>query len=51
MRLGFVGGRTGLQGLWCRYLVGAKVAEVRHYLCAHRVDVHVAIEQVLGIGV
>lgn len=54
MRLGFLDGRQGtafhfLQGFWYRYLVDAKLAEVKHYMACHGVDVTEAIERVLEI--
>lgn len=56
LRLGFLDGRAGasfhfLQGFWYRYLVDAKVSEVRRYMRMQRCDVTVAIERVLGIRV
>ncbi len=56
IRLGFLDGQAGtafhfLQGFWYRYLVDAKVAEVKRYMCTHCCDVTTAIEQVLGIRV
>jgi len=56
LRLGFLDGRAGfafhfLQGFWYRYLVDAKVAEVRRYMREEGVDVLVAIERVLGVRV
>jgi len=53
-RLGFLDGQPGfafhfLQGFWYRYLVDAKVAEVRRCILEERVDVAVAIERILGI--
>ncbi len=56
LRLGFLDGRAGasfhfLQGFWYRYLVDAKVAEVRRYMRTHSCDVTTAIEQVLEIRV
>ena len=56
LRLGFLDGQAGtafhfLQGFWYRYLVDAKVAEVKRYMCTHCCDVNSAIEQVLGIRV
>jgi len=56
IRLGFLDGQAGtafhfLQGFWYRYLVDAKVAEVRRYMRAERCDVRVAIERILGIRV
>lgn len=56
LRLGFLDGQAGtafhvLQGFWYRYLVDAKVAEVKRYLNQHEVSVAQAIEHVLGIKV
>ncbi len=56
IRLGFLDGQVGtafhfLQGFWYRYLVDAKVAEVRRYMRDKDVDVVVAMERVLGIEV
>ena len=56
LRLGFLDGQAGasfhvLQGFWYRYLVDAKVAEVRNYMKDSEVDVVTAIERVLGIRV
>lgn len=56
MRLGFLDGRAGatfhfLQGFWYRYLVDAKVMEVRRYMQREGVDVTVAINRVLGVSV
>ena len=56
IRLGFLDGQAGtafhfLQGFWYRYLVDAKVAEVRRYMRNHGCDLRVAIEQVLEIKV
>jgi len=64
IRFGFLDGKVGtafhfLQGLWYRYLVDAKVAEVRRYMLDRNVSVTVdrnvsvtvAIERVLGIKV
>lgn len=56
IRLGFLDGQSGtvfhfLQGFWYRYLVDAKLSEVRRYMTDHKVDVTVAISQVLGIEV
>lgn len=55
-RLGFLDGREGavfhiLQGFWYRYLVDAKLHEVKNHMRRHRVDVVTAIDQVLGIKV
>ncbi len=56
LRLGFLDGRAGatfhfLQGFWYRYLVDAKLAEVKRHMRTHCCDVTTAIEQVLGIQV
>lgn len=56
IRLGFLDGQAGtvfhvLQGFWYRYLVDAKVAEVKRYMRAHGVDVRAAITQVLGVNI
>jgi glycosyltransferase involved in cell wall biosynthesis len=56
MRVGFLDGRAGtafhcLQGFWYRYLVDAKVAEVRRYMARTGVGVVPAIQSVLGIDV
>ena len=56
LRLRFLDGRGGtafhfLQGFWYRYLVDAKLAEVRRYLAASGCDVVEAIERVLEIRV
>lgn len=56
LRLGFLDGRAGasfhvLQGFWYRYLVDAKVAEVKRYMGDHGVDVRTAIVEVLGVKV
>ena len=56
IRLGFLDGQPGtafhfLQGFWYRYLVDAKVAEVKRYMREHRVDIRVAMERVLGVKV
>lgn len=55
IRLGFLDGREGaafhvLQGLWYRYLVDAKMHEVRQYMRHEKVDAKTAIHQVLGIN-
>ncbi|OQX19024.1 MAG: glycosyl transferase [Desulfobulbaceae bacterium A2] len=52
LRLGFLDGEIGLafhffQGFWYRYLVDAKVAEVRRYMRQHNVSVIQAIDDVL----
>lgn len=54
LRLGFLDGQAGtafhfLQGFWYRYLVDAKVVEVKRYMQEHRVGVVEAIERVLGV--
>ena len=56
LRLGFLDGQEGtafhfLQGFWYRYLVDAKVAEVKRYMEARGVDVETAIREVLGVEV
>jgi len=56
VRLGFLDGREGaifhvLQGFWYRYLVDAKVAEVKRHMAMTGSDVMPAIAQVLGIDV
>lgn len=56
VRLGFLDGREGtafhvLQGFWYRYLVDAKLHEVKAHMRRHRVSVVTAIDQVLGIKV
>lgn len=54
LRLGFLDGKEGaafhfLQGFWYRYLVDAKIFEVKRYMAAHNVEVEEAIAQVLDI--
>mgnify|MGYP000872340978 CR=1 FL=1 len=56
IRVGFLDGQAGtafhfLQGFWYRYLVDAKVAEVRRCVRDEGCDVQVAVERVLGIRV
>lgn len=56
LRLGFLDGREGfafhvLQGLWYRFLVDAKLYEVRAYMTRTGSDVPTAIRDVLGIDV
>lgn len=56
IRLGFLDGKEGtafhvLQGFWYRYLVDAKLHEVRLYMKRNDVDVVRAIRDVLGIDV
>ena len=55
-RLGFLDGQAGaafhfLQGFWYRYLVDAKVAEVKRYMRDKGVGIKPAIKEVLGIEV
>ena len=54
LRLGFLDGKEGtafhfLQGFWYRYLVDAKVAEVKRYMQVNGCCVDIAVEQVLDI--
>lgn len=54
LRLGFLDGREGaafhvLQGLWYRYLVDAKLHEVRLHMSRTGVDTVTAIRDILGI--
>lgn len=56
MRLGFLDGKSGtsfhfLQGFWYRYLVDAKVSEVKRYMRSTGCDAAEAIECVLSINV
>jgi glycosyltransferase involved in cell wall biosynthesis len=56
VRLGFLDGREGLtfhflQGFWYRFLVDAKVAEVKRIMRTKKLEVIDAIEQVLGVKV
>ncbi len=56
IRLGFLDGQAGtafhfLQGFWYRYLVDAKVAEVKRHMRVHKLDIKVAMERVLGVRV
>lgn len=56
VRLGFLDGQAGtafhfLQGFWYRYLVDAKVAEVKRCMRDEGCDVKVAMGRVLGIRV
>lgn len=56
IRLGFLDGREGLlfhilQGFWYRFLVDAKLLEVKRYMTENRVDPITAINHVLGIDV
>ena len=53
VRFGFLDGREGanfhfLQGFWYRYLVDAKVDEVKAYMKKNNVSIEVAINKVLG---
>jgi glycosyltransferase involved in cell wall biosynthesis len=55
IRLGFLDGKEGtafhfLQGYWYRYLVDAKVTEVKRYMRNHSVTADQAISKVLGIS-
>ena len=54
IRLGFLDGRAGtafhfLQGFWYRYLVDAKVAEVKRYMAENNCDIVTAIDRLFGI--
>ena len=54
LRLGFLDGRRArsfhvLQGFWYRYLVDAKLEEVRRYMVAHEATPTAAIRAVLGV--
>jgi glycosyltransferase involved in cell wall biosynthesis len=56
IRLGFLDGQAGtafhfLQGFWYRYLVDAKVTEVKRYMKQRDCDVIVAIAKVLDVQV
>ena len=56
IQLGFLDGYPGvtfhvLQGFWYRFLVDAKVAEVKCYMRDHKVTARTAIEDVLGIKI
>lgn len=56
VRLGFLDGQAGtafhfLQGFWYRYLVDAKVAEVKRFMRDKGVGVKEAMAQVLGVKV
>jgi glycosyltransferase involved in cell wall biosynthesis len=55
VRLGFLDGQAGtafhfLQGFWYRYLVDAKVAEVKRYMRQKDVGIEAAIKQVLDVS-
>lgn len=54
LRLGFLDGKEGaafhvLQGFWYRYLVDAKLYQVKSYIRANDVDAVIAIADVLGV--
>ena len=54
IRMGFLDGQQGrtfhvLQGFWYRYLVDAKVVEVKRYMTVNQVDAKNAIHSVLGV--
>lgn len=54
IRLGFLDGQPGLtfhflQGFWYRFLVDAKLTEVKRHMRDHKVDVVTAIDRVLNI--
>lgn len=56
IRLGFLDGQGGsafhiLQGFWYRYLVDAKVAEVKRYMTENNSDIVTAIQQILNIKI
>lgn len=56
IRLGFLDGQAGttfnlLQAFWYRYLVDAKIVEVKRYMRENNVGVKLAVERVLGITV
>ncbi|WP_245686549.1 hypothetical protein [Paracoccus tibetensis] len=56
LRLGFLDGQEGtafhvLQGFWYRFLVDAKLQEVKSYMRRNDVDVVKAMRDVLGIDV
>ncbi|TLF45909.1 glycosyltransferase family 2 protein [Halomonas urmiana] len=53
-RLGFLDGRAGasfhfLQGFWYRYLVDAKIEEVKRHMRENGVDIKVAMHRILGV--
>lgn len=55
-RFGFLDGRSGatfhfLQGFWYRFLVDAKISEVKRFSREKKVNIKVAIAEVLGIHV
>lgn len=54
IRLGFLDGRVGfafhfLQGFWYRYLVDAKIAEVRRHMIDQDADIKLVIKRVLDV--
>ncbi len=56
LRLGFLDGQAGtafhfLQGFWYRYLVDAKVAEVKRYMKTEGVTIEQAIKNVLDVEI
>jgi glycosyltransferase involved in cell wall biosynthesis len=56
LRLGFLDGQAGtafhfLQGFWYRYLVDAKVAEVKRHMTQSGTNVETAIKDIFGIDV
>lgn len=56
LRLGFLDGKEGtafhvLQGFWYRYLVDAKLAEVKRYMRNNNCPVEQGIKEVLGMDV
>lgn len=56
IRLGFLDGQAGtafhfLQGFWYRYLVDAKITEVKRYMRQNNVSIKTAIHDVLGIEI
>lgn len=56
IRLGFLDGQAGtafhfLQGFWYRYLVDAKIVEVKRYMQEHDCQIEVAIDRVLDIKI
>jgi len=56
VRFGFLDGREGtafhfLQGFWYRYLVDAKIMEVKRYMQKQEIGIENAIEEVLGIKI
>lgn len=55
-RLGFLDGQSGatfhfLQGFWYRFLVDAKISEVKRFSREKNVNIKIAIAKVLGINV